>query len=396
MSRLRPIALALLLPLLLASPRPAQAHPQPRDAMNAAEIRQALERVQVTGSALFVAAHPDDENTAFLAWLANGRKVRTAYLSITRGDGGQNLVGPDVGPLLGVIRTNELLAARRIDGADQFFTRAIDFGFSKGPEETLEMWGRERTLSDVVWVIRSFRPDVIVTRFPVDGGGGHGHHTASALLAEEAFAAAADPARFPEQLARVRPWQAKRLAWNVFRFGGQPADTMPGRVRVDVGAYDPLLGRSYTEIAGESRSMHKSQGFGSAERRGSFVNSFEHRLGTRATADLFDGVDLTWSRVKGAAKLPALLARAAREFRPERPQAIVPTLLAARALLAGLPADPDSAPLVAARRADLDELIRSALGLWVEAIAAVPTASAGGRVRVVTAAIARNDAPVVL
>ncbi len=396
MRPLQPIAVALFLLFVLAPPHPAWSHPQPRDAMDAAEVRQALERVQVTGSALFVAAHPDDENTAFLAWLANGRKVRTAYLSITRGDGGQNLIGPDVGPLLGVIRTNELLAARRIDGAGQFFTRAIDFGFSKGPEETLELWGRERTLGDVVWVIRSFRPDLIVTRFPTDGAGGHGHHTASAILAEEAFTAAADPARFPEQLAQVRPWQAKRLVWNVFRFGGQAADTVPGRVKVDVGAYDPLLGRSYTEIAGESRSMHKSQGFGSAERRGSFVNSFEHRLGERAGADLFDGVDLTWARVKGAGKLPALLARAAREFRPERPQAIVPVLLEARAVLAGLLPDADSAPLVAARRADLDELIRSCLGLWVEAIAAVPTASAGGRVRVVTTVIARSNAPVVL
>ena len=385
------VALALLL-----VPLTVRAHPAPKNALDAAQIRQALERMQVTGSALYVAAHPDDENTAFLAWLANGRKVRTAYLSITRGDGGQNLIGPDVGPLLGVIRTNELLAARRIDGAGQYFTRAIDFGFSKGPEETLELWGKERTLGDVVWVIRSFRPDVIVTRFPTDGTGGHGHHTASALLAEEAFAAAADPSRFPEQLAHVRPWQAKRLVWNVFRFGGQAADTVPGRVRVDVGAYDPLLGRSYTEIAGESRSMHKSQGFGSAERRGSFVNTFEHRLGERADKDLFDGVDLTWTRVRGAGKLPGLFARAAREFSPDRPQAIVPVLLEARAVLKGLGPDADTAPLVAARRADLDELIRSCLGLWVEAIAAAPTASESGRVRVVTTAIARSDAPVVL
>jgi LmbE family N-acetylglucosaminyl deacetylase len=390
------LVLALSAAALAAAPAAVGAHPEPRNAMDAAQVRQALERLQVTGSALYVAAHPDDENTALLAWLANGRHVRTAYLSVTRGDGGQNLIGPDTGTLLGVIRTQELLAARRIDGAGQFFTRAIDFGFSKNPEETLEIWGRERTLGDVVWVIRRFRPDVIVTRFPVEGGGGHGHHTASALLAEEAFAAAADPARFPEQLAYVRPWQAKRLVWNVFRFGGGPADTVPGRVRVDIGAYDPLLGRSYTELAGESRSMHKSQGFGSAERRGSFVNTFEHRLGARATADLFEGVDLTWSRVKGAGRLPGLFARAAREFRPERPQGIVPVLLEARAILDGLPADPDTAPLVEARRADVDELIRSCLGLWVEAVAAVPTATAGGRGRGAAAAIARNEMPVTL
>jgi LmbE family N-acetylglucosaminyl deacetylase len=378
-----------------AAAGPGFAHPVPRETMDAARIRQALERMTVTGSALYIAAHPDDENTAFLAWLANGRKVRTAYLSVTRGDGGQNLIGSDTGSLLGVIRTNELLAARHIDGAGQFFTRAVDFGFSKGPEETLELWGKERTLGDVVWVIRSFRPDVIVTRFAPDGSG-HGHHTASAILAHEAFTAAADPSRFPEQLPHVRPWQARRLVWNVARFGSSGPDTVPGRLPIDLGAYDPLLGRSYTEIAGESRSMHKSQGFGSAERRGTALNTFEHRLGERATQDLFEGVDLTWARVKGAGKLTALFERAEREFRPERPQAIVPTLLEARALLAGLPPDPDTAPLVAERLRDLDELLRSCLGLWVEAIAATPKVSPGGPVRIVTTAIARNDAPVVL
>ncbi len=247
-------------------------------------------------------------------------------------------------------------------------------------------------------VIRTFRPDVIVTRFPTDGGGGHGHHTASALLAEEAFAAAADPTRFPEQLATLAPWQAKRLLWNVFRFGASAPDTVPGRVRVDVGAYDALLGRSYSEIAGESRSMHKSQGFGSAERRGAFVNTLEPRLGDRATDDLFDGVDLTWSRVKGAEKLPALLAKARKEFRPEAPEGIVPTLMEARAILArlgpapGAPAD----PLLAARREDLDEIIRSCLGLWVEAVAGAPAVSPGGELRVATAALLRRPAAVTL
>ena len=217
----------------------AAADPRPPDIKDAAQIRLALEKLNVVGSALMVAAHPDDENTAMLTWLGNGRKVRAAYLSVTRGDGGQNLIGSDAGELMGVIRTQELLAARRIDGAEQFFTRALDFGFSKGPEETLEKWGRERILSDVVWVIRRFRPDIIVNRFTRQGGGsGHGHHTASAILAEEAFAAAADPKRFPEQLQWVKPWQAKRLVWNAFRFGGAGPDTTPGRIPVDVGEYN--------------------------------------------------------------------------------------------------------------------------------------------------------------
>jgi len=376
----------------VAVARTAGADPEPRPALDAAGIRAGLERLQVMGSALYVAAHPDDENTAFLAYLANGRKVETAYLSLTRGDGGQNLIGPDTGTLLGVIRTQELVAARRIDGAEQFFTRALDFGFSKNPEETLEIWGRDRILSDVVWVIRSYRPDIIVTRFPTDGSGGHGHHTASAILAEEAFAAAADSTRFPEQLQFVRPWQAKRLVWNVFRFGGQAADTVQGRVRVDVGAYDALLGRSYTEIAGASRSQHKSQGFGSAERRGKFVNSFEPRLGERATADLFDGVDLTWARVRGGQKVAPLLAKAAKDFDPAHPAAIVPTLARARTALADVPDD----PLVRRKRAELDQLLRACLGLWLEAIAQTPSASPGATVKVVTSALARNDAQVVV
>lgn len=382
----RSVAAAALALFLVATP--IAADPRPPEARDAAHIRLALERLNVVGSALYVGAHPDDENTAFLAWLANGRKVRTAYLSITRGDGGQNLIGSDTGELLGVIRTQELLAARRIDGAEQFFTRAIDFGFSKNPDETLAIWGRERVLADVVWVIRRFRPDVIVTRFAPDSTAGHGHHTASAVLAEEAFAAAADPTRFTEQLRWVRPWQAKRIVRNVGRFGGAGPDTTPGRLRVDLGAYDALLGRSYTEIAGESRSMHKTQGFGAAERRGTSINTLEHRGGARARGDLFDGLDLTWARVPGGARLTSILARAAREFRAERPQGLTPLLLQANAVLATLGDD----PLVERKRQELRELIRACTGLWLEAIASAPASSPGRNVRIATSALNRSDA----
>ena len=373
---------------LLIAPGTLGADPQPPPIRDAAGIRLALEKLNVVGSALLVAAHPDDENTALLAWLGNGRKVRAAYLSVTRGDGGQNLIGSDTGELLGVIRTQELLAARRIDGAEQFFTRALDFGFSKGPDETIEKWGRDRILSDVVWVIRRFRPDVVITRFGTQSGqGGHGHHTASAILAEEAWAAAADSTRYPEQLRWVRPWQARRVVWNAFRFGGAGPDTTPGRIQVDVGEYNALLGRSYTELAGESRSMHKSQGFGAAERRGSSTNSFEHRAGERATKDLFDGVDLTWSRIPGGARLTPLFARAARELRPERPQAIVPLLLEAHAILAKLVDD----PLVEVKRVELLDVIRSCTGLWLEATTSAPWASPGRGIRVATSALNRSD-----
>lgn len=375
-----------LLALILLPALPA-ADPQPPPVLDAAEIRLAIEKLNVVGSALYVGAHPDDENTAMLAWLGNGRKVRAAYLSMTRGDGGQNLIGSDTGELLGVIRTQELLAARRIDGAEQFFTRALDFGFSKGPEETFEKWGHDRILADVVWVIRRFRPDVIITRFNTDGSGGHGHHTASAILAEEAFAAAADSTRFPEQLQWVRPWRAKRLMRNVSRFASAGPDTTPGRLNVDLGAYNALLGRSYTEIAGESRSMHKTQGFGAAERRGAFMNSLEPKAGARASRDLFDGVDLTWARFRGGAPLTAIFARAAHEFDAARPAAILPLLLRAHDLMARLGDD----PLVAHKRDELLDVIRSCAGLWLEATASRPWASPGKEVRVATSALNRGS-----
>jgi len=383
---------ALWMTLALAAVPPAAADPRPRDMLDAAELRLAIRKIGVTGSALYVAAHPDDENTALLAWLSKGRMVRTAYLSMTRGDGGQNLIGPEQGDRLGLIRTHELLAARRIDGAEQFFTRAIDFGYSKKADETLAFWDRERTLADVVWVIRRFRPDVIVTRFPATGEGGHGHHTASSILAEQAFEAAADSTRFPEQLRLVRPWRARRLVWNVFRFGSQGADTNRIRLRVDLGAYQTLLARSFTEISGESRSQHKSQGFGAAERRGEWVNTFEHRLGEPATQDLFEGVGLTWARVPGAGRLPELLHRAEREFDPDRPQKVLPVLFEAYDILAKLPQD----VLVRRKRDELMEVIRSCAGLWLEAIAQSPYGTPGGRAKVVASALLRADVPVTL
>lgn len=356
---------------------------------DAAQLRLRLERLQVTGSALYVAAHPDDENTALLAWLAQGRKVRAGYLSLTRGDGGQNLIGTEQGDVLGVIRTEELLAARAVDGAEQFFTRAIDFGFSKTAEETLRVWGRDAVLADVVRVIRSFRPDVIVTRFPASGGG-HGHHTASAILAAEAFAAAADPSRFPEQLRAVEPWQATRLVWNAWRRPGDPP--VPGRVAVDVGAYDPLLGRSYAEVAAEARTMHKSQGFGSAPRRGSLPQEFEHVAGSRAATDLFEGVDLTWRRVPGGESVEALLERAAAEFDDRRPWRTAPRLVEALAALDRLPAG----PLVAAKRAELLGVVRDCLGLWFDVTAPAATVVAGRPVELTVTALNRSPERVVL
>src|SRR5476651_499306 len=257
-------------------------------------IKQALNKMQVLGSVLYIAAHPDDENTRLLAYLAQEKHYRTGYLALTRGDGGQNLIGNEQSELLGLIRTQELLAARRVDGAEQFFTRANDFGFSKGPEETLRIWDREKVLGDVVWVIRKFRPDVIICRFPTTGEGGHGHHTSSAILAQEAFTAAADPNKFPEQLKYVQVWQAKRLLFNGFNFGGVNT-TSESQFKIDVGGYNPLLGKGYGEMAAESRSNHKTQGFGTANQRGQSYEYFETILGDAPKKDLMDGVNTTWA-----------------------------------------------------------------------------------------------------
>jgi hypothetical protein len=298
-----------------------------------------------------------------------------------------------------VIRTQELLAARRIDGAEQMFTRAIDFGFSKGPEETLAIWGHDAVLADVVWAIRRFQPDVIVTRFPTTGEGGHGHHTASAMLAEEAFVAAADATKFPEQLASVSPWQAKRIFWNRFSF--RPVDpndpALAKSLRIDLGTYNPLLGRAYTEIAAESRSQHKSQGFGSAERRGSIINYFDLRNGEPAVKDLYEGVDTRWSRYPGGEKVGELLQRAADTFDPKNPAASVPLLLQAHAALDRLRANPDWSltrkPWLEQKKRELLDAIRDCAGIAIDVAAADSTVTAGQKLPVSVTVVNRSDYP---
>ena len=374
---------------------PVAAPADPVAVLDAAALHLALEKLTVVGSVLYVAAHPDDENTAMLTWLENDKLVRAGYLSLTRGDGGQNLIGNEQGDLLGVIRTQELLAARRIDGAEQFFTRAVDFGYSKGPDETLAIWGHDAVLGDVVRVIRTFQPDVIVMRFPTTGEGRHGHHTASALLAVEAFEAAGDPARFPEQLQALEPWKAKRLFWNYFSWAAPPAgDAAKEFLAIDLGAYNALLGRSYTELAGESRSMHKSQGFGSAERRGTALNYFKLVAGAPAAADLLEDIDLSWSRIPGGAPVGKILEKVHRGHDPSHPAASLPGLLQARAALARLQATADRAhrPSLQHKARELDEVIRSCAGLWLEAVATQHTLATGDSLRVDVTAINRSDA----
>ncbi|MBK7083701.1 MAG: PIG-L family deacetylase [Flavobacteriales bacterium] len=317
-ARLTLVALLGLATLSFAQRPPAQP--------NAAEILHKMQKLNVLGSVLYIAAHPDDENTRLIAWLSNGKKVRTGYLSLTRGDGGQNLIGPELGDALGIIRTQELLEARRIDGGEQFFTRAVDFGYSKSAEESFEKWGKQEVLSDVVRVIRTFRPDVIITRFPTDGGGGHGHHTASAILAAEAFDLAGDPKAFPEQLQQgLEVWQPRRLFFNGSSWWrkdvAELAKTDPDWFSVDVGGYDPLLGLSYTEVAGRSRSMHKSQGFGAAETRGEMLEYLHLEKGDKPkTKDIFEGIDMTWGRVEGGKHIGPMLASLFSGFEPAHPE----------------------------------------------------------------------------
>jgi LmbE family N-acetylglucosaminyl deacetylase len=302
-----------------------EAKSQPPKSYTSAELLLQLKKLNVLGSALYIAAHPDDENTRLLAYLANEKLYRTGYLSLTRGDGGQNLIGDEQGVDLGLIRTQELLAARRIDGAEQFFTRAFDFGYSKSPEETMRFWGHDKILSDVVWVIRKFRPDVIITRFPTTGEGGHGHHTASASFAVEAFDAAADPTKFPEQLKQgVMVWQAKRILWNTFNFGGTNTQR-DDQFKLDCGDYNPILGKSYGEIAAASRSQHKSQGFGVPAQRGSIIEYFKIIKGEAPVNDLMDGVDVSWNRARDVV-LANTVNTIIEKFDVEHPERSVPAL----------------------------------------------------------------------
>ena len=326
-----------------------------------ADIYLAIKKLNVLGSVLYMAAHPDDENTRLIAYLSKDRLYRTGYLSLTRGDGGQNLIGDEQGIDLGLIRTQELLSARRIDGGEQFFTRAFDFGFSKNPEETFTKWDKEKILSDVVWVIRKFQPDIIITRFPTTGEGGHGHHTASAILANEAFTAAADPTRFVDQLKYVQPWQVKRVLWNTFNFGGTNTQS-DSQYKLDVGGYNPLLGKSYGEIAAESRSQHKSQGFGVPAGRGEAIEFFTATKGDQPKNDLLEGIDISWKKINGGEAIEKMVNDISSSFDFLHPENSVKALVQLYKALNAMPSG-------YWRNKKLDEtkqIIEQSSGLWLD------------------------------
>ncbi|MEZ4758568.1 MAG: PIG-L family deacetylase [Flavobacteriales bacterium] len=373
---------------------------RPPEQPNAAEILHRMQKLQVVGSVLYIVAHPDDENTRLISWLANGKKVRTGNLSLTRGDGGQNLIGPELGDALGIIRTQELMEARRIDGGDQFFTRAVDFGYSKSAEESFEKWGKQEVLSDVVRVIRMFRPDIIITRFPPNREAGHGHHEASAILAAEAFDLAGDPKAFPEQLEQgLEPWQPRRLFWNGSTWWrsdlAEIAAREPDWFAVDVGGYDPLLGLSYTEIAGRSRSMHKSQGFGASQSRGELIEYLHFEKGDRPKGnDIFEGIDMTWNRVKGSERVASMLAEVIASYEAEQPADAIPLLSELRAALDQLNTDGDWQLEWAIRR--VNDLLRACTGLTAEYLfpaAYIPDGAQGAEVVVVNRSEASVTVP---
>jgi len=354
------------------------------------EIFTELKTLQHIPKVLYIAAHPDDENTALLSWLVNDQNVETAYLSLTRGDGGQNLLGTEQGAALGLIRTHELLEARKLDGAQQFFTRAIDFGFSKNTDDTFKQWDADSITADVVWAIRKFRPDVVICRFPPTAAAGHGQHAASAVVAEKAFKAAADQNMFPNQLKYVSVWQPKRLLWNTFRFGAVNT-TAENQLKVTVGQYDPQLGMGYGELAGLSRSLHKSQGAGTQSVAGIKTEYFTHVAGDEAKNSLFDGLGLNWAS-KGASEIDFALNKIVLDFNFNRPDLSLPALLFVKKKMIAV----KDIKLRNDKLKSIDRIILSCAGFMAEAVTNQPEAVAGGNYNFRLNLIARNPAGVKL
>jgi LmbE family N-acetylglucosaminyl deacetylase len=366
-----------------------------QDQLSSSGILQKLERLNVVGSVLYIAAHPDDENTRLLTYMNRERNLRTGYLSITRGDGGQNLIGKEQAEMLGLIRTQELLAARKIDGAEQFFTRANDFGYSKNPEETFRIWNKDSILSDMVWVIRNFKPDVIICRFPTTGEGGHGHHTASAILAVEAFDAAANPEKFSNQLKYVSTWQARRVFWNTFNFGTTNT-TSPDQLQIDVGAFNPVSGKGVGEIAAESRSMHKSQGFGSAKTRGSTIEYFKLLKGDSAKKDLFEGIDQSWSRLK-TDRASNLIEDCISTFDAADPSKSISKLVILYNFLQSLPDNDENAAFWSkVKLKETEFLILNCAGLWLEVFADSYFGIPGRKIDITAQIVNRNEVEIKL
>ncbi len=362
-------------------------------ALTSSEILHGIQKLNTVGNALYLAAHPDDENTLLIAWLSKEKKVRTAYMAMTRGDGGQNLIGTEQGEYVGLLRTHELLEARKIDGGEQYFSRAVDFGFTKKTEEALLTWGKDKILADLVYQIRKFKPDVIINRFPPDERAGHGHHSASAILSAEAFDAAADPTKFPEQLKELEVWQAKRLVWNSFSRGFNNIEPEIGSfIKLSLGDFNPLLGKSYPEIASEARSKHRSQGFGSAVSRNERYDFAIHIKGEPAKNDLFDGIDISWNRIKGGERIDLALKEIISNYEIQKPSSSVSGLIKVLDLIENLP----NSIYKENKKTECLNLIMACAGLYFEANSASFSVSPGQKLKLFYTAIKRSQEEVKL
>ncbi|MEY4935429.1 MAG: hypothetical protein RIS64_1788 [Bacteroidota bacterium] len=375
---------------IICSPTWAQSPKKP----NAAEIRESIRKLNFLGSVLYVAAHPDDENTRLISYLANHDLARTTYLSLTRGDGGQNLIGTELREYLGVLRTQELLAARRTDGGLQLFSRANDFGFSKTPEETMRIWNKNEVLSDVVWAIRQTQPDIIINRFSTDTKiETHGHHTSSAILSAEAFDLAGKIDAFPQHLQQnVSVWQPKRLFCNQswFFYGREKFDAMDKSqfVKVDVGVFYPSKGKSNTEIAAESRSMHRCQGMGALTARGSDFEYLELLKGDKKTSNLWDGINTSWTRVQGdGAAIAKKSENVYQKFDYEKPFMSVPELVEMYGLIQKLP----NQYWKAVKLKEIESVIGWCLGFYLEATTNTSSVVAGQSLEVNVEVINRSN-----
>ena len=367
---------------------------------NAAAIYNQIEKLNFLGSVLYIAAHPDDENTRLISYLSNEKMARTGYLSLTRGDGGQNLIGPELREQLGVIRTQELLEARKIDGGEQFFSRANDFGYSKNPEETLQIWDKNQVLSDVVWAIRKFQPDVIINRFDHRSPGTtHGHHTASALLSVESFDLANDATAFSSQLKWVKPWQPKRQFFNTswWFYGSKEKFDAADKTNLSslqIGVYYPSLGKSNQEIAALSRSCHQSQGFGSTGSRGEEMEYLEFLKGSALNDknNIFEGIDTTWNRVKGGAAIGELIQRTLKEYDFKNPALSISNLVKAYSMIQLL----EDQHWKIIKIEELKKVIAACSGLYLEGVAENQTAIPNRTLNVKIEAINRSGNSLVL
>lgn len=367
---------------------------------NAVEIYNQIQKLNFLGSVLYIAAHPDDENTRLISYLSNEKKARTGYLSLTRGDGGQNLIGPELRELLGVIRTQELIEARKIDGGEQFFSRANDFGYSKNPDETLQIWNKDEVLSDVIYIIRKFQPDVIINRFDARSPGTtHGHHTSSAMLSLEAFDKVNDASIFPNQLNLVQTWQPKRVFFNTswWFYGSKEkfeAADKSNLIRFQTGVYYNSLGKSNQEIAALSRSRHQSQGFGSTGTRGEEEEYLEFLKGEtpKDKTNIFDGIDTTWNRVQGGKPIGELLANVQKNYDFKNPSASISELVKAYSMIQNL----KETHWKNIKSEEIKKIIAACAGLYLEAVAENQETSLGNTLKVKVEAINRSEIPMQL